>query len=150
MSLAQTHGTHLPLPNKACMLAFALSGLLRGCERCIFQKRHTHKQCVQPARAVSKTAQLRLTLVVAVSASSNGNVLPGQSLWQRPSQHLWQPSLRHFCLKRTRQIEAVEPEAMDGYGGYDYGYDENVRPAENNVSASCCARLPIDPPASQA
>lgn len=39
---------------------------------------------------------------------------------------------------------------MDGYGGYDYGYDENVRPAENNVSASCCARLPIDPPASQA
>jgi len=22
---------------------------------------------------------------------------------------------------------------MDGYGGYDYGYDENVRPAENNA-----------------
>merc|ERR1712167_347639 len=24
-------------------------------------------------------------------------------------------------------------EAMDGYGGYDYGYDENVPPAENNA-----------------
>ena len=51
---------------------------------------------------------------------------------------------------RLKSVVGVEPEAMDGYGGYDYGYDENVRPAENNVSASCCARLPIDPPASQA
>ena len=70
MSLAQqTHCTHLPLPNK--LLAFALSGLLRWlCERCIVQKRRAHKQYVQPARtgAVSTTAQLRLTLVVAVPA----------------------------------------------------------------------------------